>query len=118
MTNPSSFKWVTSINTSFSSGPAHRIYEFEYEKIGLNIGGEVGQIWERVGVYDASNAAAGERSWPPGSVNAPDDWGYIPWSQDPVPEGFTFGFIVMLSSIAVVAGAVLLRKHNLPKIAI
>ncbi len=38
--------------------------------------------------------------------------------QDPAPEGFTFGFIVMLSSIAVVASAVLLRKHNLPKIAI
>jgi hypothetical protein len=116
MANPSSFKWATSVNTSFSSGPAHRIYEFEYEKSGLNIGGSVGQIWQRVGVYDSSNAAAGERSWPPGSVNAPDDWGYIPWSGDPVPEGFTFGIIVLLSSIAVVAGAVLHRKRTLPKL--
>jgi hypothetical protein len=34
---------------------------------------------------------------------------------DPVPEGFNFGIIVLLSSVAVVAGAIGLRKLSIKK---
>jgi hypothetical protein len=119
MATPSSFRWATSVNTSFSSGPAHRIYEFQFEKSGLGIGGSTGYVWYRFATYDASNPSAGIAAWPTAtsanSANVPDDWGYMDWSMDPVPEGFNFGIIVLLSSVAVVAGALGLRRLSIKK---
>jgi hypothetical protein len=113
MTTPASASYATSINTSFSSGPAHRIYELRYEKMAVGIGATPNI---RVAVYDAGNAAAGVRAWPLGaSANNPNEWGLCPYSMDPVPEGFNFGILVMLSSVAVVAGAICIRKRAVPK---
>jgi len=110
---PASARYATSVNTSFSSGPAHRIYELYYEKMAVGIGATPNV---RVAVYDASNAAAGVIAWPTGSsANVPNAWGTFPYSMDPVPEGFNFGIIVLLSSVAVVAGAIGLRKLSIKK---
>ena len=113
MATPASAKYATSVNTSFSSGPAHRIYELQYEKMALSVGATPNI---RVAVYDAGNAAAGVIAWPTGaSADVPNAWGLCPYSMDPVPEGFNFGILVMLSSVAVVAGAICIRKMAVPK---
>jgi hypothetical protein len=113
LATPASAKYNTTINTSFSSGPAHRIYEVQYEKMALGVGATPNI---RVAVYDASNAAAGVIAWPTGSsANVPNAWGTCPYSMDPVPEGFSFGILVLLSSVAVVAGAIGLRKLSIKK---
>ena len=110
MAKPASAGFATSVDTSFSSGPAHRIYELQYEKMVLNIGATPGI---RIAVYDASNTAAGLIAWPTAkSANVPNDWGTCPYSMDPVPEGFGVGILMVLSSVAVVAGAVLVRKRS------
>jgi hypothetical protein len=112
-TTPASAKYNTTINTSFSSGPAHRIYELQYEKMAVGIGATPNI---RVAVYDASNAAAGIIAWPTGSSpDVPNAWGTCPYSMDPVPEGFNFGLLVLLSSVAVAAGAIGFRKLSIKK---
>ncbi len=75
----------------------------------------------RIAAYDASSSKLS--SWPPNSsADVPDQYGVInDYSQTPleVPEGFSIGIVVLLSSVAVV-GAFSLRKRskvtNLPKI--
>jgi hypothetical protein len=110
LATPASAKYNTTINTSFSSGPAHRIYEVQYEKMALGVGATPNI---RVAVYDASNAAAGVIAWPTGSSNSvPNAWGTCPYSMDAIPEGFNLGIILALASVAVISGAVLVRKHT------
>jgi len=59
----------------------------------------------RVAVYDESNSGAGEQAWPPPSeADVPDGYGYQDYSSDPIPEGLTFGVMVLLSSISMLVG--------------
>ena len=108
-----SFKWATSISASPTSSTPHRIYEVQFEKFTLNIGSETdtGVFCEHFSVYDAGNSEAGVQAWPPTSADVPDDYGNIPWTQDAIPEGLSFGIVLALASIAIVAGAVLVRKR-------
>ena len=73
----------------------------------------------RVAVYDASNSAAGVQDWAPGSdVNVPDEWGLISgYSPDPIPEGLTFGVMMLLSSVSLLVGYYYLRKRKETKVA-
>jgi hypothetical protein len=101
----------------------HYIWEMHIDKTNTAGLGTVamGYNWASyVAYYDAHAGGYGLQSWPPSPATAdnPNSWGYVPYVFEAAPESFTFGFIVMLSSIAVVASAVLLRKHNLPKVAI
>jgi hypothetical protein len=114
MATPAGAKYSTSVNTSFSSGGAHRIYELYYEKMALGVGAEPAA---RIAFYDASNTAAGINAWPTAaSANVPNAWGDVPYSMDAVPEGFNVGILLALTSVAVIAGAVLVRKRiTLPK---
>lgn len=109
----SSFKWATSISASPTSSTPHRIYEVQYEKMTLSIGSaeEIGVFWKHISVYDAGNSEAGVQAWPPTSADVPNDYGNIPWTQDAIPEGLSFGIVLALSSIAIIAGAVLVRKR-------
>jgi hypothetical protein len=71
----------------------------------------------RIAVYDESNAAAGTRAWPPTSRDAPSDWGDIEYDSNPIPEGIGLGVMVLLSTVAVVAGSFYFRKQKVGKLA-
>lgn len=111
--DPAMFSWATTISASPWVTTPHRIYEFQYDKTGLDIGDGSGYISMRVAAYDADNAAEGVRAWPTSSNSVPDDWGYIPWSQDDIPENFGFVAVALLSCFAVVVGTIIYRKHNI-----
>jgi hypothetical protein len=122
-TDPAVFQQVQSLSASPMYATPHYIWEMHIDKTniaGLGIAA-MGYNWASyIAYYDANPGGYGLQSWPPSPAvdTNPNSWGYVPYVFEAAPEGFTFGFIVMLSSIAVVASAVLLRKRNLPRIAI
>ena len=69
--------------------------------------------WLRVAVYDASNSAAGVQAWPPTSQDAPATWGLETGIYASIPEFPSIAPVVLLMSLAVVAGIIIARK--LPK---
>ena len=105
-------EWANSLSDSPTNSTAHWILEFNIPKNAGTV--QMGITWNlRVAVYDASNADAGVLAWPPDSdADVPDGWGMENYSGDPIPEGFSFGVLVLLSSAAVVAAAVVLRKRK------
>jgi hypothetical protein len=70
----------------------------------------------RVAAYDESNSGAGVQAWPPTSQDVPSDWGLehglYETNPNPIPEPMTIMTIVLLSSVAVVAGSNFLRKRR------
>ena len=101
--DPGEIEWADSISDSPWNSTPHWILEFSILK-------ETGVIYFtappqglRIAVYDASNPSAGVEAWAPDSdPDVPDEWGVIPtYSQDPWPEGFSLGVVVLLSSVAV-----------------
>jgi hypothetical protein len=101
------FRWNNSISASPHSSTPHWILELMFDKA-LGPGP---QYWVRIAVYDASNAAAGVHAWPPTSRDVPNDYGDFPYSSEPIPENFSFGVLVVLSSVAVLIGSYYLGKR-------
>lgn len=67
----------------------------------------------RVAAYDASNSEDGVQSWPPDSdADVPNEWGVISGFDNltPIPEGFTFAVMAILSSISLLVGSHYLQK--------
>ena len=66
----------------------------------------------RVAAYDANTSTIA--TWAPGSTaDAPDTWGRVSgFSQEPIPEGLTFGVMAVLSSVALLASSYYLRKRS------
>ncbi len=70
----------------------------------------------RVAYFDAHAGGNGLQVWPPSSArDVPDGWGYVPYATaanptPDVPESLGIGVVLAVSSVAVIAGAVLLRK--------
>jgi hypothetical protein len=78
----------------------------------------------RVAYNDAATGGNGLQVWPPSTTDTnPDGWGYIDYSSDPnpepdvIPEGIGLMAVIALSSVAVIAGSVLLRKRSIAKLA-
>jgi hypothetical protein len=105
------FIWAESISESPTSSTPHRIIEFTLVKTGGNILTDA--EWNfRLAVYDESNSEAGVRAWPPeSSADVPSEWGHQGYSSETIPEGFSFGIMVMLSSVAVAVAVIGLRKR-------
>jgi len=107
------FTWPTDIEVvgSISSSPLetnpHWIFEIKIEHIHFSI---QPNFWIYVAVHDASNSSA-VQSWPPGSSDVPNDWGLMNADNNPIPEPFTVGAVVLLSSVAVAVSFYLLRKR-------
>jgi hypothetical protein len=107
------FDFKESIGTSPTSSTPHYMVEAKIDKqdttafgasiIGMNFG-------MRLAYTDASTSTT--QTWPPAPATAdnPDGWGYVPYSMDAVPESLTLGLVLALSSVAVVAGVVLIKK--------
>jgi len=105
-------EWATSLSESPTESTPHWILEFQIPKNGGTV--QLGITWNlRVSVYDSSNALAGRPSWPEGSdQDVPDTWGMENYSSDTIPEGLSFGVLVLLSSAAVIVATVGLRKRS------
>ena len=105
-------EWASSLSDSPTNSTAHWILEFQIPK---NLGSVLlSMTWNlRVAVYDASNSEAGELAWPPDSdADVPDTWGMENFAMEPIPEGLSFGVLVLLSSAAVIVATVVLRKRK------
>ena len=66
----------------------------------------------RIATYDANTSTLA--AWAPeSSADVPDSWGLVSgFSQDPIPEGLTFGVMAVLSSVALLTGSHYLRKRS------
>lgn len=105
--------WANTMNTSRYSSSNHWILEVsDPDKTTGTIVTPAPPNGMAVYYYDASTGKLG--SWPPGShANVPNEYGVIDnYSMDPIPEGFSASVIVLLCSVAVVAGSSYLRKRR------
>ncbi|TRO54196.1 hypothetical protein E2P63_01560 [Candidatus Bathyarchaeota archaeon] len=99
----SEIQWAATLTDTPTNGTAHWVLEFAIPKNGGTV--QMGIYWNlRVGVYDASNSAAGVLAWPPTSADVPNAWGVEGYTMDPIPEGLSFGVMAVLSSISMVVG--------------
>ena len=105
--SPTDIQVVGQVSSSPLEANPHWIYEIKIEHIHFNI---QPNFWIYVAVHDANNSAA-VQSWPPGSSDIPNDWGAMAANNNPIPESFTVGALVLLSSVAVVCSFYLLRKR-------
>ncbi len=104
------------IGESLSASPlnstAHWVIEIKVFRSGIfDVSGSSYAPGLNVAVYDASNSAAGIQSWPLDAVDKPSDWGLETGTMDNIPETLTIFAVIILSSIAVFAGFILLRKY-------
>jgi len=102
-------EWANALSTSPTDSTEHWILEFVIPK---NVGTvQLGVTWYlRLAVYDADTQSLAV--WPEGSdADVPDTWGLENYTSETIPEGFSFGVMVLLSSVAVVVAAVGLRKR-------
>jgi hypothetical protein len=120
--NTAIFNQAQSLSASPMSSTPHYIWEMSIDKTnteGLGIT-PMGYNWAQyIAYYDAHAGGAGLQAWPPtpASDTNPDSWGYVPYSSDPVPESLSIVLVIALSSVAVIAGSVLLRKRSIAKLA-
>jgi len=72
-------------------------------------GGEPPVWWIRIAVYDESNSGAGEQAWPSGSVDVPDDWGLMEFTNEVIPEFPTW--IIIPLFVTVTLTVIIWRKR-------
>ncbi len=111
------FQQAQSLSASPSYATPHYMWEMHIDKTntaGLGITA-MGYNWAQyVAYYDAHAGGYGLQSWPPSPAldTNPNSWGYVPYEFAAAPEGFSIGILVVLSSTAVIASAVLIRKRS------
>jgi len=106
--------WFNSISDSPTNSTPHWILELQFNKEAGLITVPAPPNAMRIAVYDESNADAGVEAWAPDSdPDVPNEYGVIAtYSQTPyVPEAFSIGIVVLLSSAAVVVSFYFLRKR-------
>jgi hypothetical protein len=108
----SEIEWANALSDSPTNSTVHWILEFEIPKNSGTV--QLTIVWNlRVGVYDASNPDAGVLAWPEGSdADDPSSWGIENYAMEAIPEGLSFGVLVLLSSAAVIGASVVLRKRS------
>ena len=107
---PSNVTWSNAQGASPTISPQHWSLELRIERLTLGMHAFFGM---RVAVYDAHEGGFGLQAWPPTSTDIPNNWGFIePEVSHDIPEGLNFATVVALTSIAVVAGSICLRKRQ------
>jgi hypothetical protein len=110
-TIPTGFSIVESMSTSPLSSTPHWTCEIKIDRVNSPITDPLPN-GIRVAVYDASNPTAGEEAWPPNSErDNPSTWGTISGYAGDIPEGFSSGGIVLLSTVAIMVGYYYLRRR-------
>jgi len=107
-------EWATSLSESPTESTPHWILEFQIPKNGGTV--QLDITWNlMVWVTDSSSGIVGTNAarWPEGSdMDVPDSWGMENYTMDTIPEGLSFGVLVLLSSAAVIGATVVLRKRS------
>ena len=94
-------EWANSLSASPTDSTPHWILEFQIPKNSGQF--EIDTVWNfLLQVYDASNP--GFHAWPPTDPDVLEEYGIENYSTEPIPEGLTFGVMVLLSSISVLVG--------------
>ena len=97
----SEIEWANQLSASPTNSTPHWILEFQIPKNSGTV--QMGILWNfLLGAYDESNP--GLQAWPPTDPDVPDEWGIENYTMDQIPEGLTFGVMVLLSSVSLVAG--------------
>ncbi len=107
-------KWKDSLATSSYDAVNHWVVEIQADKASLGAWGQSPPPEGfYVAMYDASSPTQ-IASWPPGTpVNVPSRWGAITDYTGTIPEGLTVGFLVLLSSAAVLLGSFFVRRRRI-----
>ena len=106
--DPGDISWNNTISASPTNSTPHWILELWFLKAELGAGAE----WDfRLAVFD-ENSTAGVLAWPPTPRDEPNRWGFQDYVSAVVPEGFTFGVVVLLSSVSVAVAFYCLRKRS------
>ena len=113
-----------SLTTTPTIAPDHYVYEMniDFHSADSGFGSPlVGYAWAQfVSYYDEDTGET--QQWPPadatpaGSPDVPDSWGLIAYASEAnptvtIPEAFTIGAVVLLSSVAIAVSFYFLRKH-------
>lgn len=112
ITTAGELEWANSLSDSPTNSTPHWILELEDNKEAglITIGAPANEL--RVAAYDANTSTLA--AWPPNSdPDVPNEWGLIAdYSSEPyVPEGFSLGIVVLLSSVAVAVSFYFMRKR-------
>jgi hypothetical protein len=104
-------EWATSLSASPTESTPHWILEFQIPKNGGTV--QLGITWNlMVVVYDSTNALQGWPHWPEeADIDVPDTWGMENYSSEAIPEGLSFGVMLLLSTVAAIVGISFLRKQ-------
>jgi hypothetical protein len=108
--------WAESQQTTTIWGePAeeHYVLEIKADKTTLGAWGQSQPPQAlRVAMYDASNATQGWIAWPPTDADVPEEWGLIASATGTIPEGLSFGVVMVMSTVAVAVGFYITRKRQ------
>jgi hypothetical protein len=104
-------EWATSLSESPTESTPHWILEFQIPKNGGTV--QLGPTWNlMIRLYDSTNALMGAQTWPEGSnLDVPDSWGIENFEMGAIPEGLSFGVMLLLSTVAAIIGISFLRKR-------
>jgi hypothetical protein len=109
---PTTYKFAENSTTSPTTAATHYCLELQFDKTTLT----QPEIGLYIAYYDAHAGGYGLQAWPSTTTkNAAAGWGDIPYSMDPIPEGFNVGIILALTSVAVIAGAIIIKRAPLSK---
>jgi len=103
---PGVVDWANSLSASPTNSTPHWILEFNFIK------GEFGAtaIWNfRLAAFDENTTTLA--AWPPTPIDEPDRWGIQNYYSEVVPESFSLGVVVLLSSVALAVTFYYLRKR-------
>jgi hypothetical protein len=107
VTPPASLGWNNTISASPTNSTPHWILELTFLKTDLG----APQYWDfRLAAYDESTDTLA--AWPPTDRDNPSRWGYQNYVTAVVPESFSLGVVVLLSSVAVAVAFYCLRKRS------
>ncbi len=107
VTPPGTLEWANSLSASPTNSTPHWILEITFLKSEL---GAVAQWDFRLAAYDESTDTLA--AWPPTPRDNPSRWGFQDYVTAVVPESFSLGVVVLLSSVAVAVAVYCLRKRS------
>jgi hypothetical protein len=113
------FQQVQSLTTTPMYATAHYVWEMHIDKtntVGLGITA-MGYNWaEYLAYYDAHTGGYGLQKWPATATDTnPNSWGYVTYQMAAAPEGFNVGIVLALTSVAAVAGVIVIKRAPLSK---
>ncbi len=115
------FQFSESLSASPTNSTAHYILEMKLQKTSTELGGAQiisATFCMRAAYNDANAGGSGLQAWPPTSADVPNDYGNMPYDSTVYPESLSIILVLALSSVAVIAGSVLLRKRSIANSAI